>query len=95
MKYSLGNTYEMTMNLIENPVPFNIKDIKTACCGAGKFNAESICDLKANLCSNCQEYLFWDMFHPTQAASKLAALTLCSGDQRFVSPINFAQLAQA
>ncbi|KAK4848333.1 hypothetical protein QYF36_011806 [Acer negundo] len=56
MKYSLGNTYEMTKIFIENPALF---------------------------------------IHPTQTASKLAAQTLYRGKQRFVSPINFAQLAAA
>ncbi|TXG64957.1 hypothetical protein EZV62_011951 [Acer yangbiense] len=95
MKYSLGNTYEMTINVIENPALFNFKEVASACCGSGKLNAESFCEPKANLCSKRSEYLFWDLFHPTQTASKLAALTLYGGEQRFVSPINFAQLAAA
>ena len=30
-----------------------------------KFNAESICDPKENLCLNHKDHLFWDLFHPT------------------------------
>ncbi|KAE8659444.1 signal recognition particle 43 kDa protein [Hibiscus syriacus] len=70
-------------------------DVKTACCGNGTLNAQGFCTPKANLCSNRDEYLFWDMFHPTQAASKLAAFTLYGGERRFVSPINFSQLPDA
>ncbi|GAY46086.1 hypothetical protein CUMW_094260 [Citrus unshiu] len=95
MKYSLGNTFEMTINVLNNPFLFNFTDVQTACCGAGRFNAQSICDPKANLCSNRNQNLFWDLFHPTQAASNLAAVTLYGGEPRFVSPINFAQLAAA
>jgi hypothetical protein len=58
-------------------------------------NGEGICDKNANLCLNRHEYLFWDLFHPTMTASKLAALTLYAGEPRFVSPINFKQLAEA
>ncbi|KAF3434800.1 hypothetical protein FNV43_RR21886 [Rhamnella rubrinervis] len=94
MKYSLGNAYEMTINVIDNPLAFGFKEVKSACCGAGKFNGEAICDPHANLCLKRDEYLFWDLFHPTQAASKLAALTLYSGPPRFVTPINFSQLAE-
>ncbi|KAL6214107.1 hypothetical protein ACLB2K_013545 [Fragaria x ananassa] len=94
-KYSLGNSYEMTMNVIQNPLPFNFTQVEAACCGAGKLNAESYCTPNANLCSNRDQYLFWDLFHPSQAASKLAAETLYYGGPEYVSPINFAQLAEA
>ncbi|KAG5247983.1 GDSL esterase/lipase [Salix suchowensis] len=94
-KYSLGNTYEMSINLTDNPFPFGFKEVQTACCGITRFNGEGICDKNANLCLNRHEYLFWDLFHPTMTASKLAALTLYAGEPRFVSPINFKQLAKA
>ncbi|KAI8021099.1 GDSL esterase/lipase [Camellia lanceoleosa] len=94
MKYSLGNSYEMTINIIQNPAPFNFKDVETACCGAGRLNAETPCNRTANLCANRNEYLFWDLFHPTQNASQLAAVTLYDGPTKFVTPINFRQLAE-
>ncbi|XP_062024821.1 GDSL esterase/lipase At5g55050-like [Rosa rugosa] len=94
-KYSLGNSYEMTINVIQNPLPFNFTQVEAACCGAGKLGGESFCTPDANLCSNRDQYLFWDLFHPTQAASKLAAVTLYYGGPQFVSPINFAQLPEA
>ncbi|XVF00810.1 hypothetical protein REPUB_Repub04eG0033900 [Reevesia pubescens] len=95
IKYSLGNAVEMTINVIDNPLQFNFTDVKTACCGNGTLNAESFCIPTANLCPNRHEYLFWDLFHPTQAASKLAAFTLYGGEPRFVAPISFSQLAYA
>ena len=70
-------------------------DVKSACCGNGTLNAETFCTPTANLCSNRHEYLFWDSFHPTQSASKLAADTLYGGEPRLVAPINFSQLAEA
>lgn len=88
----------MLKSRVSNNLSVNFSDfteVETACCGAGKFNGESFCEPKANLCLNREEYLFWDLFHPTQAASKLAALTLFGGPPRFVAPINFSQLAIA
>ncbi|KAL6346811.1 hypothetical protein AAG906_002927 [Vitis piasezkii] len=95
MKYSLGNAYEMTMNVIDDPPAFNLKDVKSACCGGGRLNALLPC-LKplATVCSNRDDYLFWDLVHPTQHVSKLAAQTLYSGPPRLVSPINFSQLVE-
>ncbi|KAK6922533.1 GDSL lipase/esterase [Dillenia turbinata] len=127
MKYSLGNAYEMTMNIIQNPLAsgehfhmlfalfprcvktspmsmtydkcfsnalatgFNVVD--AACCGNGTLNAEQPCTVYANLCPNRNKYLFWDRYHPTQVASRLAALTLYGGGRKFVTPMNFSQLA--
>ncbi|OMO91962.1 hypothetical protein COLO4_17998 [Corchorus olitorius] len=95
LKYSLGNAVEMTMNVINYPQLFNFTDVKSACCGNGTLNAQAFCTPKAKLCPKRHKYLFWDLFHPTQAASKLAAFTLYGGGPQFVTPINFAQLAQA
>ncbi|MBA0771750.1 hypothetical protein Gotri_007229 [Gossypium trilobum] len=95
IKYSLGNTVDMTLNVIDNALAFNFKYVKTACCGSGTLNAQGSCTPISDLCSNRNEYLFWDSFHPTQTASKLAAFTLYGGEPRFVSPINFSQLPDA
>lgn len=67
--------------------------VDKACCGGGLLNAEKGCSPKANLCSSRNNYLFWDLYHPTQYASELAAMTLYNGGPQFVTPINFAQLA--
>lgn len=66
----------------------------TACCGFGVLNAEHPCNATANLCSNRGKYMFWDEFHPTHAAARLAAQTLFAGPPEFVTPINFSQLAK-
>ncbi|KAG6709168.1 hypothetical protein I3842_06G118500 [Carya illinoinensis] len=95
MKYSIGNAYEMTINVIDNPLPFNFTNVKIECRGAGRLNVESICNPKANLCPSRDNYLFWDLFHPTEAGAQLAAVTLFNGPTRFVAPINFSQLARA
>ncbi|KAJ0041382.1 hypothetical protein Pint_28617 [Pistacia integerrima] len=89
MTYSLGNSYEMTMAVIENAYAFGITDTATACCGDGKTQ----CNQKTIPCNNRNEYLFWDRFHPTQRTSELAALTLYAGSTRFVTPFNFSMLA--
>ncbi|KAI3499913.1 hypothetical protein L1887_35727 [Cichorium endivia] len=93
-KYSLGNTYAMTMNVIDNPRGNGFKEGKTACCGSGLFNGVGDCEEGVNLCSNRGDYLFWDRFHPTESASELAALTLVYGEgTEYVTPMNFSSLA--
>ncbi|KAM5546922.1 GDSL esterase/lipase [Rosa sericea] len=94
LMYSLGNAYEMTMSMLEDPLAFGFKDTQSACCGSGKLNGVFPCFffLGPNLCPNRREVLFWDLYHPTEYASELAALTLYGGGTRYVTPINFSQL---
>ncbi|KAK9164638.1 hypothetical protein Syun_005540 [Stephania yunnanensis] len=95
MKYSLGNTYKMITSFFSNPGPSGLTELQSACCGGGKFNAQLECNRTAAVCGNRDKYLFWDQYHPTQAASALAAETLYDGTTEFVTPINFKQLVEA
>ncbi|ERM96599.1 GDSL esterase/lipase At5g55050 [Amborella trichopoda] len=92
MKYSIANTFEMVENFFLNHTQFGFTELEKACCGKGRFNGESACTPDADYCPNRNKYLFWDLYHPTQAASKLAAKTIYYGSQKFVTPINFMQL---
>lgn len=89
----------MEIYLVSNELNYTefpgLKEVKQACCGNGSFNGGVPCNASANLCSDRQEYLFWDRFHPSEAASRLAALTLFGGEVRYVTPMNFSQLVQA
>jgi hypothetical protein len=92
-KYSLGNTYSMTMNVIRFPALYNITDANTACCGAGWMNAALPCTPTANLCEDRSTYAYFDGFHPTEHGSSLVARSLyTSNDPRYVTPINFGQM---
>lgn len=70
------------------------KDVTNACCGSGRFNGKSGCTPNATLCDNRHEYLFWDLLHPTHAASKIAAAAIYDGSLHFAAPINFRQLVE-
>ncbi|KAE8695326.1 UPF0548 protein [Hibiscus syriacus] len=88
LRYSLANTYLMTTTMMEDMLAFGFKDTSSACCGNGTYP----CNQTASFCSNRDEYLFWDRFHPTQRASELAALTLFGASEGLVSPMNFSHL---
>ncbi|XP_057809172.1 GDSL esterase/lipase At5g55050-like [Salvia miltiorrhiza] len=91
MKYSLGNTYQMTYDII-NRKSFGFHDVESACCGHGNLNAQGPCNSTALSCPDRLKYLFWDMYHPTQVASTMEAVALYLGPF-YVSPISFGQLA--
>ncbi|KAI3446310.1 hypothetical protein Pfo_002975 [Paulownia fortunei] len=94
LKYSLGNGYRMTIDVINNPHASGFENVDSACCGYGLLNAQGPCNSTASLCADRRKYLFWDLFHPTQKAAYLAAQTLYNGPPYYVSPINFSQLAK-
>ncbi|KAJ3706804.1 hypothetical protein LUZ61_010509 [Rhynchospora tenuis] len=93
-KYSIGSSYAVVQNIIKDPHAVGITEIKTACCGSGKFNGQSSCMPNSTICSNRHEFLFWDMLHPTHSTSKLAAHAIYTGSQQFASPVNFRQLVE-
>ncbi|KAK8607416.1 hypothetical protein V6N13_053153 [Hibiscus sabdariffa] len=88
IKYSVANAFLMTSLLMEDMLAFGFKNIAAACCGNGTYG----CNQTASFCSNREEYLFWDQFHPTQRASELAALTAFGASEPLVAPMNFSQL---
>ncbi|KAM0949782.1 putative GDSL lipase/esterase, SGNH hydrolase superfamily [Dioscorea sansibarensis] len=94
MKYSIGSSNAVIMNIINNPGTLGFKETKIACCGSGKFNAESGCTPNATVCSDRRQYLFWDFLHPTHATAKFFGLAVYSGPEPFATPINFKKLVE-
>jgi len=71
-----------------------LREVKTACCGSGRFNGEVECSVDTNLCADRDEYLFWDTVHGTQAAYRRAVRAFFYGTTREAEPINLHQLLQ-
>ncbi|CAO2033921.1 unnamed protein product [Urochloa humidicola] len=95
MKYSISSAYELVSSLIKNPHAAGLEEVKSACCGGGRFNAERGCIPSSNCCSDRSKYLFWDLLHPTQATYKFAGLVFYDGPAQFFSPISIKQLVEA
>ncbi|KAM0025798.1 putative triacylglycerol lipase [Helianthus debilis subsp. tardiflorus] len=93
MIYSFGNTYDILVDLYETPERFNITNVRDACCGLGRFNAMTNCHPLAVLCRNRDEYLFWDVSHPSQYAVQVMVESIAFGGPRLARPINWARLA--
>ncbi|KAI9115609.1 hypothetical protein K1719_013278 [Acacia pycnantha] len=69
-----SNPYDIMWDIVENPDSFGFEDVATACCGTGLFEMSFSCD-KYNpfTCSDANEYVFWDAFHPTHKANSIIA----------------------
>uniref|UniRef100_A0ACD5V9Z6 Uncharacterized protein n=1 Tax=Avena sativa TaxID=4498 RepID=A0ACD5V9Z6_AVESA len=95
MNYSIGSSYELVASLIGDPRAAGFTEVRSACCGGGRLNAEEGCTPTSSYCSDRSKFLFWDLLHPTQATSSLAGRAFFDGPARFVAPITIRQLTEA
>ncbi|KAJ7964475.1 GDSL esterase/lipase family [Quillaja saponaria] len=71
-KLIFADTYPAVLDLIENPNTYGLKVSNRSCCNVDT-NIGGLCLPNSKLCSNRSEYVFWDAFHPTDAANVLLA----------------------
>jgi phospholipase/lecithinase/hemolysin len=68
-------------------------DIKEACCGLGRLNADVPCLPTSSYCTNRQNHVFWDLIHTTEAVASIFVDLLYNGAQKYAVPMNVKQLA--
>jgi len=68
--------------------------VNRGCCGIGRNRGQITCLPFQTPCPNRNQYVFWDAFHPTEAANILMGRMAFSGNSNFVYPINIRQLAE-
>ncbi|KVH88061.1 Lipase, GDSL [Cynara cardunculus var. scolymus] len=88
----IGPFNEGLKNLVDQFNGFTVRD--RACCGIGRNQGQITCLPMTTPCFNRDQYVFWDAFHPTQAANAVLAQRAYSGSTNDCSPINVQQLAQ-
>ncbi|KAL6603440.1 hypothetical protein ACP70R_043801 [Stipagrostis hirtigluma subsp. patula] len=79
---------------IANPRAYGFANVDSACCGGGRFGAETGCQPNSTLCVDRRRYLFWDAGHPTQRAAQLIASAFYDGPAQFTVPISFRKLVR-
>ncbi|XP_052203265.1 GDSL esterase/lipase At5g45670-like [Diospyros lotus] len=68
-KFIYINAYGIFQDLINNPRSFGFSVVNAGCCGVGRNNGQITCLPLQTPCQNRNEYLFWDAFHPGEAAN--------------------------
>nr|AMY26614.1 zinc finger FYVE domain containing protein [Linum usitatissimum] len=68
-KFIYINAYGIFQDLINNPAAFGFRVTNAGCCGIGRNNGQITCLPYQTPCQNRDEHLFWDAFHPTEAAN--------------------------
>ncbi|CAI0475452.1 unnamed protein product [Linum tenue] len=64
------NAYGIVQDLIDNPGGHGFQVTNEACCGVGRNNGQITCLPLQAPCENRDQYLFWDAFHPKEAANR-------------------------
>ncbi|XP_038887323.1 GDSL esterase/lipase At5g37690 [Benincasa hispida] len=72
-----ADTYPLVLDLINNPSVYGFKVSNTSCCNVDT-SIGGLCLPNSKLCKNRSEYVFWDAFHPSDAANAVMANKLFS-----------------
>ncbi|KAM1232550.1 hypothetical protein TB2_002273 [Malus domestica] len=88
-----ANTYGAFGDMLNNPAPYGFSVIDRGCCGIGRNRGQITCLPYAVPCSNRNQYMFWDAFHPTEAANAILAWRAYNGPPSDSYPINVQQMA--
>ncbi|KAK8933676.1 GDSL esterase/lipase [Platanthera zijinensis] len=84
-RFSFSNSYDIVLDLIQNPQSYGFKVSTTSCCNVDT-TVGGLCLPNSKLCSNRSEYVFWDAYHPTDAANQVIADRLFSTNSFAQSP---------
>ncbi|KAF4349822.1 hypothetical protein G4B88_026700 [Cannabis sativa] len=92
ISYSYFETYDVLNNLVQQPASYGFTEVKSACCGLGKFRSESPCLPIAKYCSNRRGHVFWDLYHPTEATHSILSDYIFDGPPKYIFPLSVKQL---
>ncbi|KAK3011727.1 hypothetical protein RJ639_012290 [Escallonia herrerae] len=88
-----ANVYDLVMEVITNYQKYGFTTASRACCGNGGQMAGIIpCGPTSSMCSDRDKHVFWDPYHPSEAANVIIAKQLLDGDTTYISPVNLRQL---
>ncbi|XP_065874831.1 GDSL esterase/lipase At2g23540 [Euphorbia lathyris] len=88
-----ANVYDLVMELITNYDKYGFTTATRACCGnGGQFAGIIPCGPTSSMCADRTKHVFWDPYHPSEAANLMLAKQLLDGDEKYISPVNLRQL---
>ncbi|KAK4759563.1 hypothetical protein SAY87_022694 [Trapa incisa] len=74
LKLVVFDIYQPLMDLVMNPANYGFFETRRACCGTGTLETSFLCNSRSvGTCSNATGYVFWDGFHPSEAANTILA----------------------
>ncbi|KAF5192451.1 GDSL esterase/lipase [Thalictrum thalictroides] len=72
LKILVFDIYQPLYDLATKPSDNGFTEARKACCGTGIIETSFLCNSRSiGTCKNASEYVFWDGFHPSEAANKI------------------------
>ncbi|KNA25457.1 hypothetical protein SOVF_005720 [Spinacia oleracea] len=95
-KFVYGDAYHIVNDILVNYQSYGFENANYACCYAsGRFGGLIPCGPTSKVCNDRSKYVFWDPYHPSDAANVAIAKRLIDGDVNDISPINIRQLLKS
>ncbi|CAB4293126.1 unnamed protein product [Prunus armeniaca] len=95
-KFVYADVYRIVDDIIQNHISYGFEYANSACCYvAGRFGGLIPCGPPSIVCRDRSKYIFWDPYHPSDAANVIIARRLLYGDTNDISPMNVVQLYQS
>ncbi|KAK4396439.1 GDSL esterase/lipase [Sesamum angolense] len=77
LKLVVFDIYNPLLDMIVKPTDSGFFESRRACCGTGTIETSYLCSARSvGTCSNATQYVFWDGFHPSEAANEKLAQNL-------------------
>ncbi|XP_020146662.1 GDSL esterase/lipase At4g16230 [Aegilops tauschii subsp. strangulata] len=92
-RFVYADVYRIVSDLIANYKSHGFEVADSACCYVGgRFGGLAPCGPTSSYCADRSKYVFWDAYHPSDAANVLIASRILDGDPADISPVNVRQL---
>ncbi|KAK9724955.1 hypothetical protein RND81_05G111200 [Saponaria officinalis] len=92
-RFVYADVYRVVDDILTNYSSYGFENANSACCSvSGRYGGLIPCGPSSKVCSNRSKYVFWDPYHPSDAANVLIAKRLIDGDSDVISPTNVRQL---
>ncbi|XVF07773.1 hypothetical protein REPUB_Repub06bG0168600 [Reevesia pubescens] len=86
LKLVVFDIYQPLLDMVTKPTDNGFFESRRACCGTGTLETSLLCNARAlGTCSNATSYVFWDGFHPSEAANQVLAGDLLSQGVSLIS----------
>jgi phospholipase/lecithinase/hemolysin len=94
-KFIYINAYGIFQDMITNPARFGFRVTNAGCCGIGRNAGQITCLPGQRPCRDRNAYVFWDAFHPTEAANVIIARRSYNAQSASDAyPMDISRLAQ-
>uniref|UniRef100_A0A7N0U994 GDSL esterase/lipase n=1 Tax=Kalanchoe fedtschenkoi TaxID=63787 RepID=A0A7N0U994_KALFE len=74
--FKFADAYDVVNDVITNPSNYGFENSDSPCCSFGNIRPALTCVPASTLCKDRSKYVFWDEYHPSDAANEIIAKEL-------------------